>query len=101
MSVAMIAQCGDLPLDPIAKSVLMVLADNSDQYGICRLPATELVCARVGWPVYLVFAAIQEFERIGLLELLSDDDQEYRLRPTALKADRIAWPGPSMNPVRR
>lgn len=79
------AQCWPLQVPPVAKAVLMSLADNANDHGSCW-PSISKICERTCYGRTAVIDAIKVLEGLGLLEADRSNGRHtrYVIHPKAL-----------------
>lgn len=84
MSTTVMAQCWPLKMPPTPKAVLISLADNANDHGVCW-PSLPTICERTCFSRRAVIAAIAWLESAGALvaDRSNGRHSAYRLTPDA------------------
>lgn len=85
MSTRIMAKCWPLKLDGTPKSVLISLADQANDDGVCW-PSVGSISQRTGWNERTVRRAIADLEKCGVLarEIHPGRAAQYRITPDSL-----------------
>lgn len=91
MSTQIMALCWPLELTPTAKSVLISLADNANDAGVCW-PSIPTICKRTCFSERAVHRAIRDLEVAGLLVADRGDGRHTRYTITAAQPPQQVRP---------
>lgn len=100
MSTIIMSRCWPLRLPPVAKSVLISLADQANDHGVCW-PSLATLCARVCCSERAVRNAIRWLEGSGLLtvEICAKKSNLYTLHPERFVPDVCVEDEPKQAPT--
>jgi hypothetical protein len=98
MSMQIMALCWPLEIAPTAKSVLISLADNANDAGVCW-PSIPTICKRTCFSERAVHRAIRDLEVAGLLVADRGDGRHTRYTITASQPPQHVRPRTSDAPA--